>query len=169
MSGRFIYRKRRSAAIISNNAFCTSLLQPPTTWSILSSAFLHSLHNVSFWLLSIFALTKFVFIIWFCAATIRLSVSLFKSPFWSQTQLCSLLTSLVCLKYWPCEAFSYQSYDLLLFFTFFKTFVSCKSCNLSSLAACISLSSLPWIYTSKPLTAISTQSSMAIKPLLHFF
>ena len=71
-----------------------------TRWSILSSAFLHSLHSMSFWLLSILALTKFVLTLWFCAATIRLSVSLFKSPFRNQTQLPSLLTSLVCLKYW---------------------------------------------------------------------
>ena len=42
-----------------------------------SSAFLHTLHKESPWLLSIFALTRFVLILWFWTATIRLSVCLF--------------------------------------------------------------------------------------------
>ena len=100
----YFFSKRFSGLALNESVserknFCASLLQPLTTWSILSSAFLHSLHSVSFWLLSIFALAKFVLVLWFCAATIRLYVSLFKSPFWSQPQFCSLLTSLVCLKY----------------------------------------------------------------------
>ena len=37
---------------------CASLVQPPTIWSILLSVFLHSLYSVSFWILSIFALTS---------------------------------------------------------------------------------------------------------------
>ena len=69
----------------------------------------------AFWLLSIFALTKFVLILWFCAATI-------------------ILVSL--------------SLSLSIY-----------------LAACSSHSSVPWTYTSKPLTANSTQPSIAIKSL----
>ena len=84
--------------------FCALLLQPLATWSILWSAFLHSLYSVFSWLLPILVLTKFVLILWFWATTLRISVSLFKSPFWSQTQLCSLPTSLVFLKHWPCKA-----------------------------------------------------------------
>ena len=57
-------------------SFYASLLQPLTTWSIHSSAFLCSLHSLPFWLLWIFALTKFVLILWFCPETIRLSLSL---------------------------------------------------------------------------------------------
>ena len=115
---------------------------------------------MSFWLLSIFALTKFVLILWLCAATIRLYVSLFKSPFWSQPQFCSLLTSLVCLKYWFCKEFFSQSCSLFSFFAFFKTLGASKPYTLSSLAVCGSLSSLPWTYTSKSLTANSIQSSI---------
>ena len=55
-----------------------------TTWSMLSSASLYNLHRGLFCLLSIFILTKFVLILWFCPVIIRLSVSLFKSPFWSK-------------------------------------------------------------------------------------
>ena len=89
--------------------------------------------------------------LWFCAATIRLCVSIFKSPFWSQTQFYSLLTSLVCLKYWPCKAFPSQSCNLFSFFPFFKTFAASKPSTLSPLASDISLSSPPWTYTYKPL------------------
>ena len=74
---------------------------------------------------------KFALILWFCAATIRLSVSLFKSPFWTQTQLCSLLISLICLKYCPCKAFSSQSCNLFSVFAFFKTLAASKPSTLS--------------------------------------
>ena len=99
-------------------------------------------------------------------ATTRLSDFLFKSPFWSQTQLYSLLIFSVCLKYWPCIAFSSQSYSLFFFFAFFKTLAVSKPFTLSPLVACRSLSSLPLIYTSKPLPTKSTQSSIAMKPPL---
>ena len=146
-------------------SFCASLLQPLTIWSILSPTFLHILHKESPWLLSIFYLTRFVLILWFWVATIRLSVSLFKSPFWSQAQHWSLLTSLVCLKYWPCRTFSSQSSNLFSFFDLFKTLAASKPLILSPLASCINLSSLSWRYTSKHLIANSIQSSMDIKPL----
>ena len=95
-------------------SFCASSLQPLTIWSLFWSTFLHTLHKEFPWLLSFFGLTRFVLILWFWAATVRLSVSLFKSPFWSQSQHWSLLTSLVCLKYWPCRTFSFQSSNLFL-------------------------------------------------------
>ena len=123
---------------------------------------------MSFFVLAVFALIvpTFVLIYWFPAATIRFSVSLFKSPFWTQT---SLVTSSVCLKYWPCKAFFSQSYNLFSFFFSSKTLAASEPSTLSFLAACIGLSSLPWKYTSKPLIAKSTQSSIAIKPLYPSF
>ena len=93
------------------------------------------------------------------------SVSFFKSPFWRQAQHWSLLTSLVCLKNWPCRTFSFQSSNLYSFFDLFKTLAAFKPSILSPLAACINLCSLSWTYTSKPLIANSTQSSMNLKPL----
>ena len=101
-------------------SYCASLLQPLTIWSILSSTFLQILHKESPWLLPIFALTRFVLILWLWAANIRLSVSLFKSPFRSQPQNWSLFTSLVCFKYWPCRNFSSLNSNFFSFFDLFK-------------------------------------------------
>ena len=94
----------------------------------------------------------------------RLSVSLFKSPFWNQIQLYLLLTSLVCLKYGACKTFSSQSYSLFHFFAFFKTLAVSKSFILFLLAASFGLSALPWRCTSNSQTANSAQSSVTIKP-----
>ena len=120
-------------------SFCASLLQPLTIWSILSSTFLHTLHRVSHWLLLIFALTRFVLILWFWVATIRLSV-LF-SNLHSEAKYNSP-TSLVCLKYWPCSTVSYRSSNLFSFFYLFETFTASKPSILSPLATCINPSSL---------------------------
>ena len=119
------------------------------------STFLHTLHKESPWLLSIFALTSCVLILWFWAATIKLPVSLFKSSFWGQVQHWSLLTSLAFLKYWPCITFFSQSPNLFSIFDLFKILVASKASNLSPLAACINLSSLPW--TSLPNLLLLTQ------------
>ena len=143
--------------------FCANLIQPLTTWSI--DFHMHSLYSVSFWLLSIFALTKFDLILWFCDATIRLSVSFFKSPFWSQIQLGSLMTYLVYLKYWSCGVFSSQSFILFSFCSFFKVLFSSKPSTLSPPVAYCSLFPLSWSYTSHPLITNSTQYSIAIKHL----
>ena len=51
----------------------------------------------------------------------------------------------------------------------FKIQVGSKQSVLSTQAACIILSSLLLIYTSKPAIANTTQSSMDIKPLKPFF
>ena len=72
----------------------STLLHPLIRWSILSFTSLHYLHNESSWLLLIFDFTKFFLILWF---------SPFESQVWSEAQHCSLLTSLLWLKYclWP--------------------------------------------------------------------
>ena len=107
-------------------SFCAGLLQPLTIWSVFSSTFLHSLLIESPWSLSIFSLTRFVLILWFWAATIRLFVSLFKCSFWNQVQHWLLLISLVWPNYWPCRTFSSKSSDLLSFFDLFKIVAASK-------------------------------------------
>ena len=56
-------------------SFCASSLQPLTIWSLLWSAFLHTLHKEFPWLLSFFALTRFVLILWFWTDHVELSPS----------------------------------------------------------------------------------------------
>ena len=106
--------------------------------------FLHNLHRESPCLLSIFALTRFVLILWFRDAIISLYVSLSKFPFWSQAQHWSLLTSLVCLNYWPWRTFSSQSSNLFSLFDHFIIRAASKPYILSPPATCIDLSILPW-------------------------
>ena len=90
-------------------SFYASLLHSLPTWFKLPFAFLHNLHNESFLLLSIFDLTKFALLLWFYAAILRLSISLFKSPFWSQAQLRLICPSLVCFKYRPYKTSPFQN------------------------------------------------------------
>ena len=68
--------------------YCASLPHNLTVWFTLLSSFLHNIQNES----SLLQSTESV-----CGTTIRLSVSLFKSPFWSQPWLFSFLASLICL------------------------------------------------------------------------
>ena len=118
---------------IITNEICTLLIQ---RLSLQKNSNLQTMDYITKWKTK----TKHSPII---ASTIRPSVSLFESLLWSQAQLCSLLTSLVCFKYWPCKAFYCQSCNLFCFFTFFKAVASCKLSSSPPLAACISLSSFP--------------------------
>ena len=104
-----------------------SLLQL-LTWSILI---------IFPWLLSVFYFTKFVRILWFSAATTRLSISHFKFAILNfplsicHVHLCSLLTCLVCLKYYPSKSFLSHFYKRLYFLFVFTIVVASRSCILS--------------------------------------
>ena len=58
-----------------------SFLHTPTTWSFFSCAFWNTLHDEPSWYVSIFHSIRFLITVLFDVAIMRLSTSLFKSPF----------------------------------------------------------------------------------------
>ena len=89
-----------------------------TMWLIVSSVLLHIPHSVWSSDLSIIPWITIARRACSWVAYIKLSVSRFRVPFRNYCHLSWLPASLVCLKNWPCNGFSFQEIAFSFFFCF---------------------------------------------------